>query len=496
MAVLSFRSEDERSPTGVKAPPLAGGTGGVGGSGDDVDDDRYKSDGDGDGGSESSLLMNLTALQKLHLLIEEPESSTAAKLWSHFIIWTVLASITGFVLQSVEELQDLLLWFVLDVCSFVIFSGEYALRLASCSAFGDMTRKQFVKAPGNIVDLMSVVPVFLFEDVEAVRPFKVFRAVRLVRIFRVFKLSKYSTGMTMMAESVVGSAKPLCILNLLLGIAVMFFSSLVYHLERLSCPGTKEMTDIQFASYRAECDELRTGWAKDGSLCCDRRDTPDDFESIAAAWWWCLVTMTTVGYGGKVPRTLLGRIVGCVAMVTGIVLISLPVAIVGTNFQQAYADLELQQQQEAKAKSGVVRGTSYTSSTSTCMAGTKTTASDMSVSSNGGSPRGKDAAAAASEDGSGKPVRREGQLNYRDLRALQEKLRILEGRRKLSLAARKQVGMLIELCEHLERVDKRLEVLQSKDRELEVCIQEDFAVLARSYNSLAGQANSTSNVGA
>jgi len=492
MAVLPFRSEDERSPPGAVTPAAGTATGGGG-----DDDDRYKSDGDGDGGSESSLLINLTALQTLHLLIEEPESSTAAKLWSHFIIWTVLASITGFVLQSVEELQDLLLWFVLDVCSFVIFSGEYALRLASCSAFGDMTRWQFVKAPGNIVDLMSVVPVFLFEDVEvqAVRPFKVFRAVRLVRIFRVFKLSKYSTGLNVMAESVVGSAKHLCILNLLLGIAVMFFSSLVYHLERLSCPGTKEMTDIQFASYRAECDELRTGWAKDGFLCCDRRDTPDDFESIAAAWWWSLVTMTTVGYGDKAPRTLLGRIVGCMAIVTGIVLIALPVAIVGTKVEQAYADLELQQQQEAKAKSGVVHGTSYTSSTSTCLAGSTTTASD-SVSSNGGSAGEKDAAASASEDGSGKPVRREGQLNYRDLRALQEKLRILEGRRKLSLAARKQVEVLIELCEHLERADKRLEDLLSKDRELEVCIQEDFAVLARSYNSLAGQANSTFNSGA
>merc|ERR1740121_3535540 len=50
--------------------------------------------------------------------------------------------------------------------------------------------------------------------------------------------------------------------------------------------------------------------------------------------------MTTVGYGDKAPKTVLGRTVGCMAMISGIVLISLPVAIVGNKFQQAYEVLE------------------------------------------------------------------------------------------------------------------------------------------------------------
>merc|ERR1711966_573187 len=56
--------------------------------------------------------------------------------------------------------------------------------------------------------------------------------------------------------------------------------------------------------------------------------------------------MTTVGYGDHVPRTFPGMLVGCLAMLSGIVLISLPVAIVGSKFQLAYEQKEEQETAE------------------------------------------------------------------------------------------------------------------------------------------------------
>jgi len=470
--------------------------------------------------SGSSELLNLTVAQQIHLLVEEPESSRLAKLWSQFIIYSIAISITSFVLSSVNELQDTILWFLVDICSFVIFTFEYVVRLLVCNAFGDVTRCQFLRAPGNVVDLMSIVPVFLFEDVQAVKPFKVFRAVRLVRIFRVFKLSKYSTGMNIMAESVMGSARSLAILALLLGIGVMFFSSLIYHTESQWCPATPDMTDAEYIQYREECTELATGWSRDGSLCCDRRAAPDDFRSIATAFWWSMVTMTTVGYGDKVPRTLAGRVVGCLAMVAGIVLISLPVAVVGSKFQEAYEELEIDhylQQQHQQHQRRIEKSNSLGPFGDTCgplspVGSVRSSlenddddyeASAATCKSSNGDGDG-DENENENEDDSPLPQRlpttsqsphAEGsqaqQLEGADVNDLREKLRILEGRRKMPLAARRQVELLLEMFEHLDRVDKRLRTLREKDAELDGCIRQDFAALARAYHGFSPTQNQT-----
>merc|ERR1719375_2292335 len=46
--------------------------------------------------------------------------------------------------------------------------------------------------------------------------------------------------------------------------------------------------------------------------------------------------MTTVGYGDAFPLTPLGKLVACCAMVTGVFIIALPVAVMGDRFVDAY----------------------------------------------------------------------------------------------------------------------------------------------------------------
>ena len=48
--------------------------------------------------------------------------------------------------------------------------------------------------------------------------------------------------------------------------------------------------------------------------------------------WWCIATLTTVGYGDETPKTNSGKVVGAFAMVSGILIIALPVSVLGTNF--------------------------------------------------------------------------------------------------------------------------------------------------------------------
>jgi len=59
----------------------------------------------------------------------------------------------------------------------------------------------------------------------------------------------------------------------------------------------------------------------------ERRKNSEQFggkpiHGIGSAFWWSAVTMTTVGYGDKAPRTLAGRVVGLIWMFVAIIIIS------------------------------------------------------------------------------------------------------------------------------------------------------------------------------
>ena len=59
---------------------------------------------------------------------------------------------------------------------------------------------------------------------------------------------------------------------------------------------------------------------------------PDDkrfYTSIPAAMWWCIVTLTSTGYGDMYPVTAGGRIVGGITMFLGLVLFGILLNVVG-----------------------------------------------------------------------------------------------------------------------------------------------------------------------
>lgn len=57
-----------------------------------------------------------------------------------------------------------------------------------------------------------------------------------------------------------------------------------------------------------------------------------DFPSIWLGMWWALQTVTTVGYGDVVPRTVGGRIVGAVTMLQGIAFLAIVTAAITSSF--------------------------------------------------------------------------------------------------------------------------------------------------------------------
>lgn len=76
--------------------------------------------------------------------------------------------------------------------------------------------------------------------------------------------------------------------------------------------------------------------------------TNPDFSSIPAAFWWTVVTMTTVGYGDIVPMTVGGKCVGFVCALTGVLCIALPVPSIVQNFHRIYTEDRVKNPTEMK----------------------------------------------------------------------------------------------------------------------------------------------------
>ncbi len=82
----------------------------------------------------------------------------------------------------------------------------------------------------------------------------------------------------------------------------------------------------------------------------DARDFPD----LGGALWYTLQTVTTVGYGDKVPTEGLGRLVGATVMVVAVALISILTASITSTFVEAAqrrhrAGQEAQERESAEA---------------------------------------------------------------------------------------------------------------------------------------------------
>ena len=60
-------------------------------------------------------------------------------------------------------------------------------------------------------------------------------------------------------------------------------------------------------------------------------------DSIPDAFWWAIVTMTTVGYGDKVPVGYIGKLIGSACAIAGVLTLAIPVPIITGHFNRFYA---------------------------------------------------------------------------------------------------------------------------------------------------------------
>ena len=257
-------------------------------------------------------------------LFEYPDSSKAARVLALLSVSVIVASIVVLCIetlpqfivlpedaidrndtakmQEIREHNDLAsrvkeVFGQLEIAFISWFTFEYLVRLISSPQ-----KWLFVRSFLNVIDLLAILPFYvelgLKNSSEQNFSLAFLRILRLVRVFRIFKLSRHSSGLQILGLTLRKSLRELGLLIFFLAIGVIIFSSMVYYAEN----GDEETL----------------------------------FTSIPDAFWWALVTMTTVGYGDMYPKTLWGKLVGSGCALCGVLAIALPVPVIVSNFDAIY----------------------------------------------------------------------------------------------------------------------------------------------------------------
>uniref|UniRef100_A0A9J8C6D2 Potassium voltage-gated channel subfamily KQT member 1 n=1 Tax=Cyprinus carpio carpio TaxID=630221 RepID=A0A9J8C6D2_CYPCA len=237
----------------------------------------------------------------------------------HFTVFLiVLSCLILSVLSTIDEYQTLanktLFW--VELVLVVFFGVEFVVRLwsAGCRSkyVGIQGRLRFARKPISVIDLIVVVAsivVLAFGSKGQVFATSTVRGVRFLQILRMLHVDRQG-GTWRLLGSVVFIHRQELITTLYIGFLGLIFSS--------------------YFVYLAEKDAVDdSGFT--------------EFSSYADALWWGVVTVTTIGYGDKVPQTWIGKTIASCFSVFAISFFALPAGILGSGFA-----LKVQQKQRQK----------------------------------------------------------------------------------------------------------------------------------------------------
>ena len=229
----------------------------------------------------------------LRLLTDYPQSSLFSKLFAAISVIMISISTITYCLETEDifewkkgeygsfadgEIYQNSLFFVCETAYVCWFALEYILRL-----IGNHSRVRFLFSPLGFVDLLSIVPYAIMASGILVKFKATIRVLKFLQIFRILKISRYSNSLKLLGRSLFYCKGQISLLLIFFFINCLACGSVLYWVERTVCPSSST--------------------------------------SLMDTIWFCIVSMTTVGYGDIVPRTSLGKLVGSVTILVGIVIL-------------------------------------------------------------------------------------------------------------------------------------------------------------------------------
>ncbi|XP_025022712.1 potassium voltage-gated channel subfamily D member 1 [Python bivittatus] len=288
--------------------------------------ERLAEDEEAEIATDTALPPDSTFRQQLWRAFENPHTSTMALVFYYVTGFFIAVSVIANVVETIpcrpppgkkksESCGDRFpnAFFCMDTACVLIFTFEYLMRL-----FAAPSRFKFMKSVMSIIDVVAIMPYYIGLVVpENENVSGAFVTLRVFRVFRIFKFSRHSQGLRILGYTLKSCASELGFLLFSLTMAIIIFATVMFYAEK----STKET----------------------------------NFTSIPAAFWYTIVTMTTLGYGDMVPSTIAGKIFGSICSLSGVLVIALPVPVIVSNFSRIYHQNQRADKRRAQQKVRLAR---------------------------------------------------------------------------------------------------------------------------------------------
>ncbi|XP_029995341.1 potassium voltage-gated channel, KQT-like subfamily, member 2a isoform X1 [Sphaeramia orbicularis] len=221
------------------------------------------------------------------------------------LILSVFATIREFKNSSESAL------YILEIVTIVVFGVEYIVRIwaagCCCRYRGWRGRLKFARKPFCVIDIMVLiasVSVLAAGSQGNVFATSAIRSLRFLQILRMLRMDRRGGTWKLLGSVVYAHSKELITAWYIGFLCLILASFLVYSVEK---------------------------------------EENKEFETYADALWWGLITLTTIGYGDKVPKTWNGRLLAATFSMIGVAFFALPAGILGSGFA-----LKVQEQHRQK----------------------------------------------------------------------------------------------------------------------------------------------------
>ncbi|KJH49241.1 potassium voltage-gated channel protein Shal [Dictyocaulus viviparus] len=262
--------------------------------------------------------------QKMWAAFENPHTSSVALVFYYVTGFFIAVSVLCNIIETIpcRYINDVPVscgdvyenqFFVLDTACVIIFTIEYLLRL-----YAAPDRFRFLRSIMSVIDVVAILPYYIGLGLQNKKDVSgAFVTLRVFRVFRIFKFSRHSQGLRILGYTLKSCASELGFLVFSLAMAIIIFATIMYYTE-------KKVTNTRFTS-------------------------------IPAAFWYTIVTLTTLGYGDMVPSTIMGKIVGGICSLSGVLVIALPVPVIVSNFSRIYHQNQRADKRRAQKKARLAR---------------------------------------------------------------------------------------------------------------------------------------------